>query len=57
MALDSGIQTNQIFTNNDEVCISHLSCILLAVFTQNAGEAKRSEKSDWKKYGAKKGFP
>ena len=57
MAIDSGIQTNQIFTNNDEVCISHLSCILLAVFTQNAGEAKRSEKSDWKKYGAKKGFP
>ena len=41
----------------DEVCIPHLSSILLAVCTQNAGEAKISRKSDWKKYNAKKGFP
>ena len=31
LALNSGIQTNQIFTNNDEVCIPRLSSILLAV--------------------------
>ena len=31
MALNSGIQTNQILTNDDEVCIPHLSSILLAV--------------------------
>ena len=31
MALNSGIQTNQILTNNDEVCIPRLSSILLAV--------------------------
>ena len=49
LALDSGIQTNQILTNNDEVCIPYLSSILLAVCTQNAGETKRSGKSDWKK--------
>ena len=30
LALDSGIQTNQILTN-DEVCIPRLSSILLAV--------------------------
>ena len=31
LALDSGIQTNQILTNDDEVCIPRLSSILLAV--------------------------
>ena len=31
MALKSGIQTYQILTNNDEVCISSQSSILLAV--------------------------
>ena len=29
--LNSGIQTNQILTNDDEVCIPRLSSILLAV--------------------------
>ena len=33
LALDSGIQTNQILTNDDEVCIPRLSSILLAVLT------------------------
>ena len=31
MALNSGIQTNQILTNDDEVCIPCLSSIFLAV--------------------------
>ena len=31
LALNSGIQTNQILTNDDEVCIPCLSSILLAV--------------------------
>ena len=31
MALNSGIQTNQILTKDDEVCIPSLSSILLAV--------------------------
>ena len=31
MAFNSGIQTNQILTNDDEVCIPRLSSILLAV--------------------------
>ena len=31
MALNSGIKTNQILTNDDEVCIPRLSSILLAV--------------------------
>jgi len=31
MALTLGIQTYQIFTNDDEVCIPSLSSILLAV--------------------------
>ena len=31
LALDSGIQTNQILTKDDEVCIPSLSSILLAV--------------------------
>ena len=31
LALNSGIQTNQILTNDDEVCIPRLSCILFAV--------------------------
>ena len=31
MALNSEIQTNQILTNDDEVCIPRLSSILLAV--------------------------
>ena len=30
-ALNSGTQTNQILTNDDEVCIPRLSRILLAV--------------------------
>ena len=32
LALDLGIQTNQILINDDEVCIPRLSSILLAVF-------------------------
>ena len=31
LALNSGIQTNQMLTNDDEVCIPHFSSILLAV--------------------------
>ena len=31
LALNSGIQTYQIFRNDDEVCIPSLSSILLAV--------------------------
>ena len=31
MALNSGIQTNQVLTNDDEVCIQRLSSILLAL--------------------------
>ena len=31
MALNTGIQTNQLLTNDDEVCIPRLSSILLAV--------------------------
>ena len=31
LALDSGIQTNQILTNDVEVCIPRLSSIILAV--------------------------
>ena len=31
LSLNSGIQTNQILTNDDEVCIPRLSSILLAV--------------------------
>ena len=31
LALNSGMQTNQILTNDDEVCIPHFSSILLAV--------------------------
>ena len=34
LALNSGIQTNQILTNDDEVCIPRLSGILLAVKTK-----------------------
>ena len=33
LTLNSGIQTNQILTNDDEVCIPRLSSILLAVKT------------------------
>ena len=33
LALNSGIQNNQILSNDDEVCISRLSSILLAVNT------------------------
>ena len=33
LALNSGIQTNQILTNDDEVCIPSLSSILLDVLT------------------------
>ena len=35
MALNSGIQTYQILTNNDEVCIPSVSNILLAVTLLN----------------------
>ena len=38
MALNSGIQTYQILTNDDEVCIPSLSSILLAVTVSQAGE-------------------
>ena len=34
LALDSGIQTNQIWTNYDEFCIPCLSSIHLAVLPQ-----------------------
>ena len=32
LALNSGIQTNQILTNDDKVCIPRRSSILLAVY-------------------------
>ena len=35
LALNSGIQTYQILTNDDEVSIPSLSSILLAVITNN----------------------
>ena len=35
LALNSGIQTNQILTNDDEVCITSLSNILLALVYQS----------------------
>ena len=38
LALNSGIQTYQILTNNDEVCILSLSIILLAVHKQMTTE-------------------
>ena len=60
MALDSGKQTNQILTNDDKVCIPHLSSILLAVQTihikrkQNKAEkSKRIKKFDTKHKGMK----
>ena len=31
LTLDSGIQTNQMLTNDDEACIPRLSSILVAV--------------------------
>ena len=45
MALNSGIQTNQILTNDDEVCIPRVSSILLAVRTLlNLRPKKRRKK-------------
>ena len=35
LALNSGIETYQILTNDDEVCIPRLSSILLAVNNYN----------------------
>ena len=35
LALNSGIQTYQILTNNDEVCIPSLSSIILAEPSKN----------------------
>ena len=35
MSLHSAIQTYQILTNDDDVCIPSLSSILLAVFKKN----------------------
>ena len=37
LALNLGIQTYQILTNDDEVCIPSLSSILLAVSRDTAG--------------------
>ena len=34
LALNSGIQTNQILTNDAEVCIPRLSSILLAILNR-----------------------
>ena len=49
LALNSGIQTNQILTNYDEVCIPHLSSILLAV-TVMGGKFKCFEMNQRKKF-------
>ena len=43
MALNSGIQTYQILTNDDEVCIPSLSSILLAVCTYYTWKHKERE--------------
>ena len=45
MTLNSGIQTNKILINNDEVCIPRLSSILLAVLTYTF--TKKSRNEDW----------
>ena len=37
LALNSGIQTCQILTNDDEVCIPSLSSILIAVRDETIG--------------------
>ena len=34
--LNSGVQTNQILTNDDKVCIPRLSSIFLAVIRKNS---------------------
>ena len=64
MALNTGIQTNQILTTDDEVCISHLSSILLAILVLsklqlswdplylNAGEVSTDYEPNLGTYGA-----
>ena len=44
LALNSGIQTNQILINDDEVCIPRLSSILLAVYKCTQMYTKISQK-------------
>ena len=41
LALKLGIQTYQILTNNDEVCIPYLSSILLAVNAHCVAHVKK----------------
>ena len=42
LTLNSGIQTYQILTNDDEVCIPSLSSILLAVFNLKLSEREKT---------------
>ena len=44
LALNSGIQTNQILTIDDKVCIPRLSSILLAVFQSKLSDKSVKEK-------------
>ena len=57
LALNLGIQTYQILTNDDEVCIPSLSSILLAVYKiVPKGQLISKcpyEKSVWTKYQGK----
>ena len=46
MALNSGIKTHQILTNDDEVCIPSLSSILLAVLVPGGF----SHRINWNNY-------
>ena len=50
LALNSGIQTNQILTNDVEVCIPRLSSIILAVptvFEQHLLQTKIASKIEF----------
>ena len=38
LALNSGIETNQFLTNDDEVCILRLSSVILAVLNHERNQ-------------------
>ena len=50
MALNSGIQTYQILTNNDDVCISSLSSTLLAVQISGSWPSRDITIIGWKQF-------
>ena len=50
MNLNSGIQTYQILTNNDDVCISSLSSILLAVQISGSWPSRDITIIGWKQF-------